>query len=119
MGNVRLWTGLPTSRQWTEVSIWLPPHAGRQSHGRRLIGQTTVSELTREAIKAHRGPRRAKRKFVFAGADETGESGISGRIKEILRTEWTCERSSSMPVRSRTLGVVGMWWLEACIAFVQ
>jgi len=49
--------------------------------------ETTVSELTREAIEAHLGGRRSKRRLIAAGSGHSGHSDISERIEEILRAE--------------------------------
>lgn len=44
----------------------------------------TISELTREAIETHLGPRR---KLGAAGAGRSGHADISERIEEILASE--------------------------------
>ncbi len=49
--------------------------------------ETTVSELTREAIEAHLGGRKSKRRLMAAGSGHSGYSDISERIEEILRAE--------------------------------
>lgn len=48
---------------------------------------TTVSELTREAIEAHLGGARTRRRLFAAAAGSSGRSDISERIEEILATE--------------------------------
>lgn len=48
---------------------------------------TTVSELTREAIEAHLGGDRTRRKLLAAGAGTSGHHDISERIEEILANE--------------------------------
>ena len=48
---------------------------------------TTVSELTREAIEAHLGGSRGRRRLLAAGAGSSGRSDISERIEEILAVE--------------------------------
>jgi predicted transcriptional regulator len=48
---------------------------------------TTVSELTREAIEAHLGVTKGKRRMMAAAAGRSGHSDISERIEEILRAE--------------------------------
>ena len=48
---------------------------------------TTVSQLTREAIEAHLGVERGRRKLMAAGAGHSGVGDISVRIEEILRDE--------------------------------
>jgi predicted transcriptional regulator len=48
---------------------------------------TTVSELTREAIEAHLGVSKGKRRMMAAAAGHSGHSDISERIEEILRAE--------------------------------
>lgn len=52
----------------------------------------TVSELTREAIEAHLGGRRTRRRLLAAGAGASGQADISERI------ELNC--SSHTPARS-------------------
>jgi predicted transcriptional regulator len=49
--------------------------------------RTTVSELTREAIEAHLGGPRARRRLLAAGVGASGCSDISERIEEILASE--------------------------------
>jgi predicted transcriptional regulator len=48
---------------------------------------TTVSELTREAIEAHLGDRKGKRRLMAAGSGRSGHSDISEQVEEILRAE--------------------------------
>lgn len=48
---------------------------------------TTLSELTREAIEEHLGSRKGRRRLMAAGVGHSGQSDISERIEEILRTE--------------------------------
>ncbi len=48
---------------------------------------TTVSELTREAIEAHLGAPRGRRRLLAAGAAASGHHDISERIEEILAGE--------------------------------
>lgn len=48
---------------------------------------TTVSELTREAIEAHLGGPRGRRRLLAASAGRSGHSDISERIDEILAAE--------------------------------
>ncbi|HEX3245278.1 MAG TPA: CopG family transcriptional regulator [Chloroflexota bacterium] len=45
-----------------------------------------ISDLTREAIEAHLGVM-PRRQFLSAGAGQSGETDISERIEEILRSE--------------------------------
>jgi len=47
----------------------------------------TISELTREAIEAHLGASRGRRKLHAAGAGRSGSGDVSSRIEEILRAE--------------------------------
>jgi predicted transcriptional regulator len=47
----------------------------------------TVSELTREAIEAHLGGPRRRRKLLAAGAGASGDGRIAERIEEILAAE--------------------------------
>ncbi len=47
----------------------------------------TVSELTREAIEAHLGGSRGRRKLLAPGAWASGHDDISERIEEILARE--------------------------------
>lgn len=51
----------------------------------------TVSELTREAIAAHLGPRR---RLAAAGVGRSGRADISERIEEILASEVPSSHSS-------------------------
>jgi len=48
---------------------------------------TTVSNLTREAIEAHLGGRRPRRRLLAAGAGASGQSDISDSIEKILAAE--------------------------------
>jgi predicted transcriptional regulator len=47
----------------------------------------TISDLTREAIEAHLGSKRGRRKLLAAGAGRSGSGDVSARIEEILRVE--------------------------------
>ena len=47
----------------------------------------TVSELTREAIEIHLHVAKGRRQLLAAAAGHSGESDISERIEEILRSE--------------------------------
>lgn len=47
----------------------------------------TVSELTREAIEAHLGGSRTRRRLLAAGAGASGHADISKRIEQILAAE--------------------------------
>jgi hypothetical protein len=47
----------------------------------------TVSELTREAIETHLHVSKGRRRLLGAAAGHSGESDISERIEEILRSE--------------------------------
>lgn len=48
---------------------------------------TTLSDLTREAIEAHLGGKRPRRRLLAAGAGASGRSDISERIEQILAAE--------------------------------
>jgi len=48
---------------------------------------TTVSDLTREAIEAHLGGKRPRRRLLAAGAGASGHCDISERIDAILAAE--------------------------------
>lgn len=48
---------------------------------------TTVSQLTREAIEAHLGGSRTRRRLLAAGAGASGQADISERIEQILASE--------------------------------
>lgn len=48
---------------------------------------TTVSQLTREAIEAHLGGSRTRRRLLAAGACASGQADISERIEQILASE--------------------------------
>lgn len=58
----------------------------RQEATRR---HTTISEITREAIEAHLGPRVVRRQLFGGRTGDSGRSDISERIEEILAEEWT------------------------------
>jgi len=47
----------------------------------------TISDLTREAIEAHLGAKRGRRRLLAAGAGRSGSCDVSVRIEEILRSE--------------------------------
>jgi predicted transcriptional regulator len=47
----------------------------------------TISDLTREAIEAHLGRRRGRRRLLAAAAGRSGVGDVSVRIEEILRAE--------------------------------
>lgn len=53
---------------------------------------TTVSQLTREAIEAHLGGARARRRLLAAGAGASGHADVSERIDEILASEGIASR---------------------------
>jgi predicted transcriptional regulator len=53
---------------------------------------TTVSQLTREAIEAHLGGARTRRRLMAAAAGASGTSDISERIEEILADEGLSSR---------------------------
>lgn len=53
---------------------------------------TTISELTREAIEAHLGGSRTRRRLLAAGAGASGHGAISERIEEILAAEVATSR---------------------------
>lgn len=65
--------------------------------GSRLLHEaerrgTTISELTREAIEAHLGGGRTRRRLLAAGAGASGHADISERIEEILAAEVATSR---------------------------
>ena len=77
--------GMLTYMQRTTVK--LPDELdARLRHEAKRRG-TTVSELTREAIEAHLGGPRQRRKLLAAGAGASGHDDISERIEEILTRE--------------------------------
>lgn len=53
---------------------------------------TTISELTREAIEAHLGGGRTRRRLLAAGAGASGHTDISERIEAILAAEVNASR---------------------------
>jgi len=53
---------------------------------------TTVSNLTREAIEAHLGGSRARRRLLAAAAGASGCEDVSERIEEILIQETAASR---------------------------
>jgi len=58
----------------------------RLRHEARRRG-VTISELTRDAIEAHLGAAKGKRKLLAASAGRSGSHDVSVRIEEILRAE--------------------------------
>lgn len=69
------------------MTVKLPDELGvrlRHEAHRRGI---TVSELTREAIEAHLGGARVRRRLLAAGAGASDQSDISQRIDQILADE--------------------------------
>jgi predicted transcriptional regulator len=49
----------------------------------------TISEITREALAAHLGGSRVRRRrLMAAGAGHSGAEHLSERVEEILREEW-------------------------------
>lgn len=49
--------------------------------------ETTVSNLTREAIEVYLGGNRTRRRLLAAGAGASGHADISERIEQILSAE--------------------------------
>jgi predicted DNA-binding protein len=47
---------------------------------------STVSELIREALEAHLGPR-MRRRLVAAAAGASGQDGVSTQVEEIFASE--------------------------------
>lgn len=62
-----------------ELDARLPHEAQRRG--------TTVPELTREAIEAHLGGPRTRRRLLAAGAGASGHDDIAERIEEIIAGE--------------------------------
>ena len=55
----------------------------------------TISDVTREALESYFGVNGSpRRRFLAAGAGDSGETDIAARIEEILAEEWTDPRSS-------------------------
>jgi hypothetical protein len=54
----------------------------------------TISDLTREAIEAHVGGGRGRRRLLSAKSGRGGQRDIARRIEEILSTELGRSRSS-------------------------
>ncbi len=50
---------------------------------------TTIAEITREAIEAHLGARSGHRKLRAAAVGASGHADISERIEEILAAEFS------------------------------
>lgn len=74
------------------ITVSLPDDLDMQLRHEAARRQTTVSELTREAIAAYLRPEAElrpgqRRKFFAAGAGHSGRDDISERIEEILREE--------------------------------
>jgi predicted transcriptional regulator len=49
----------------------------------------TISEITREAIEAHLGSGKGRRKLIASAAGRSGAHDVSVRVEEILRDEVT------------------------------
>ncbi len=46
-----------------------------------------IADVTRDALEAHLGSNKTRRKLGAAGAGRSGRSDVSERIEEILRAE--------------------------------
>jgi predicted transcriptional regulator len=69
------------------TTVELPDDLELQLRNEAARRQTTISDLTREAIEAYLRPGR-RRRLIAAGAGASGESDISERVEEILREEF-------------------------------
>lgn len=69
------------------TSVKLPDELDARLRHEALRRGSTVSELTREAIEAHLGGKRLRRRLLAAGAGASGHTDISERIEEILGAE--------------------------------
>ncbi len=58
----------------------------RLRHEARRRG-VPIADVTREALEAHLGSNKTRRKLGAAGAGRSGRSDVSERIEEILRAE--------------------------------
>lgn len=68
------------------TTVKLPDDLDRLLRAEAERRGTTISEITREAIEAHLRPE-ARRRFLAAGAGDSGRDDISERIEDILREE--------------------------------
>jgi predicted DNA-binding protein len=69
------------------TTVKLPDELDAQLRHEAARRGTTVSALTREAIEAHLGGARTRRRFLAAGAGASGRADISERIEQILADE--------------------------------
>ena len=73
------------------TTIKLPDELDSQLRREAKRRGVTISELTREAVATHLGvddPNRPPRRFLAAGAMNSGEPDLAHRIEEILAEEW-------------------------------
>lgn len=54
----------------------------------------TLSEVIREALELYANGGQPRRRFLAAGAGDSGGGGIASRIEEILAKEWSEPRRS-------------------------
>jgi predicted transcriptional regulator len=69
------------------TTVKLPDELDRRLRHEAERRSTTVSALTREAIETLLGGSAKRRTFLSSGAGASGQSDISERIEEILRSE--------------------------------
>ena len=73
------------------TTIKLPDELDAQLRHEAKRRGMTISELTREAVAAHLDaddPNRPPRRFLAAGAMDSGETDLAHRIEEVLAEEW-------------------------------
>lgn len=79
--------GFGTLAYMQRTTVKLPDDLGARLRHEAERRGTTVSELTREAIEAHLGGPRTRRRLLAAAAGSSGRHDISERIEEILANE--------------------------------
>lgn len=79
----RWYAGIPMRR----TTVKLPEDLdARLRHEARRRG-VPIADVTRDALEAHLGSNKTRRKLGAAGTGRSGRSDVSERIEEILRAE--------------------------------
>lgn len=88
MGEAFLTSALPDMLAYMRrTTVKLPDELdARLRHEAQRRG-ATLSEVTREAIEAHLGGTRHRRKLLAGGSGASGRPDISERVEEILAEE--------------------------------